>query len=253
MPASLLVASTLCLVLGFFYLSRLTDQLVRASALDYAARQSDVLRDVNDNYTDIVKRAQAAGVEVTHLYAANPRAIPIPATFTIELAQEISDRSESGVQIRVYSDHPFRSRRNGGPRDDFEREALRRLRDHPADPAYSFEEFKGRPSLRYATARVMQETCVDCHNTHPESPKTDWKVGDVRGVVEVIYPLDRDVARTREGLWGAFVSVGAVCAAVLGLAGLVLLVIRLRPRLWPRVSRRRGLPPPAAGWRGGAP
>jgi serine/threonine protein kinase len=252
-PASLLVASTLCLVLGFFYLSRLTDQLVRAAALDNAARQSDVLRDVNDSYTDIVKRAQTAGVEVTHLYAGNPKAIPIPATFTIELAQEISDHSESGVQIRVYSDFPFRSRRNGGPRDDFERAALRRLRDNPAEPAYSFEDFKGRPSLRYSTARVMQETCVDCHNTHPESPKTDWKVGDVRGVVEVIYPLDRDVARTREGLWGAFVSVAAVGAAVLGLAGLALLGIQFRTRLWPRVSRRSGLPPSAAGWRGGVP
>jgi signal transduction histidine kinase len=31
----------------------------------------------------------------------------------------------------------------------------------------------------------MGPTCVRCHNTHPESPKRDWKVGDVRGIQEV--------------------------------------------------------------------
>ena len=28
--------------------------------------------------------------------------------------------------------------------------------------------------------------CVGCHNSHPESPKRDWKVGDVRGIQEII-------------------------------------------------------------------
>ena len=72
----------------------------------------------------------------------------------------------------------------------------------------------------------MQETCVACHNTHPDSPKTDWKVGDVRGVVEIIHPLDKDAARTREGLQGAFVLIGVVCASLLGLSGLALLAGR---------------------------
>ena len=31
----------------------------------------------------------------------------------------------------------------------------------------------------------MAAACVACHNTHPESPKRDWKVGDVRGLQEV--------------------------------------------------------------------
>ena len=32
----------------------------------------------------------------------------------------------------------------------------------------------------------MGPACVSCHNTHPESPKRDWSVGDVRGIQEVI-------------------------------------------------------------------
>jgi adenylate cyclase len=141
------------------------------------------------------------------------------------------------VQVRLYSDYPFRSRRNGGPRDDFEREAWRRLQEDPAQPVYRFEDYKGRPALRYATARQMQQGCVDCHNSHPDSPRTDWRVGDVRGVVEIIRPLDRDAARTREGLHGAFVFVGGVCALLLALAGLVMLAGRFP-------SRRRSAPAP---------
>ena len=32
---------------------------------------------------------------------------------------------------------------------------------------------------------IMEQACVSCHNAHPESPKRDWKVGDVRGLQEV--------------------------------------------------------------------
>jgi class 3 adenylate cyclase len=31
----------------------------------------------------------------------------------------------------------------------------------------------------------MGAACVACHNLHPESPKRDWKVGDVRGIQEI--------------------------------------------------------------------
>jgi serine/threonine protein kinase len=227
-PASLLFAFTFCLAFGFWYMTRLTDQLVRAAALENAVQQSDVLREVNDSYSDVVKRAKAGKLEVRHDYQDHPAAIPIPATFTIELGQQISDRSDTGVLIRLYSAYPFRSRRNGGPRDDFEREAWRRLRANPTEPVYRFEDYKGRPTLRYATARLMQETCVHCHNSHPDSPKADWKVDDVRGVVEIIHPLDSDVTRVHKGLWGAFVFVGAVCASLLGLAGVVLVAGRRR-------------------------
>ncbi len=39
--------------------------------------------------------------------------------------------------------------------------------------------------VRIASPIIMQEVCVTCHNRHPESPKRDWKVGDVRGIQEI--------------------------------------------------------------------
>jgi serine/threonine protein kinase len=229
-PASLLAGTVCCLVFGCWYLAHVTEHLVRSAALESAAQQSDILREVNDIYSDVVKRAKAGNLTVTHDYGSNPAAIPIPATFTIELGQQISDRSETGMQIRLYSDYPFRSRRGGGPKDAFERDALERLRADPNTPVYEFGDYKGRPVLRYATARLMQATCVECHNTHPDSPKTDWHVGELRGVVEIIRPLDQDATRTRQGLQGAFLLIGVVCASLLGLSGLALFVGRLKQR-----------------------
>ena len=126
--------------------------------------------------------------------------------------------------FRLYSDFPFRSRKDGGPRDDFERLALADLRQSPLRPVYRFEAFQGRASLRYATARQMQADCIRCHNTDPNSTKRDWKVGDVGGVLEIIRPLDRDIARTRAGLRGTFLLMAGVSGALLASCGLILFV-----------------------------
>ena len=65
------------------------------------------------------------------------------------------------------------------------------LRADPEQPVYSFEDYQGQQVLRYAVARRMRQSCVDCHKAHALSPRRDWKVGDVRGVLEIIRPLDR--------------------------------------------------------------
>src|SRR5215510_5005105 len=62
------------------------------------------------------------------------------------------------------------------------------------------EELNGRLSMRYAVADVMRASCVGCHNTHPQSPRTGWKEGDVRGVVEVVVPVDQAAAGLQAGM-----------------------------------------------------
>jgi Protein of unknown function (DUF3365) len=70
----------------------------------------------------------------------------------------------------------------------------------------------------------MKEACVQCHNHHVNSTKTDWKEGDVRGVLEIVRPLDRDAARSREGLRASLVLMAIVSGSLLGLSILVLFV-----------------------------
>lgn len=45
--------------------------------------------------------------------------------------------------------------------------------------------------LHFATADLMRESCVSCHNTHPSTPRAGWEVGDVRGVLEVNLPTEK--------------------------------------------------------------
>lgn len=143
----------------------------------------------------------------------------LPATLALKAGERLSEH-RPGAYIRLYSDYPFPWRKDGGPRDAFEWEALHALRQNPDQPFYRFEEFQGRPSLRYAVAERMQAACVSCHNSHPDSPKRDWSVGDVRGVVEIIRPFDGAVAQNRASLYrSALVCLGM---SGLGIVGLVL-------------------------------
>ena len=223
--ASLLLAVSLGSAVGLIHLSLLSEQLVRSTALEGAAQQSEMLDVVNALYSsEVVDRVQNHGIVVSHDYASKKAAIPLPATFTIESGERIGERSKTGMLFRLYSDHPFRSRKDGGPRDQFERIALEELRRNPDAPAYRFEVFQNRPSLRYATARRMEANCIGCHNNDTNSTKRDWKEGEIAGVLEIIRPLDRDITRTQVGLRGTFVLMAIVSGSLLVLSGLILVV-----------------------------
>src|SRR4029077_8097094 len=145
--------------------TRLNERLVRSTALEGAAQQAETLECLNDVYSEAVDRAMPKGkVLVTHDYATRKDALPLPATLTIDLGKHISERSESGMQVRLYSDYPWKFRKDGGPADDFERDAVRRPRENAGEPVYHLAEYQGRPVLRYAIARKLREVCLGCHN-----------------------------------------------------------------------------------------
>ena len=207
-------------------LDRLSSKLVESAALQDAALQAEALEELRILYTsEVVDRLRGKGITVTHDYAAHEGAIPLPVTLSMELGRRLG-ASGSGMQVRLYSDYPFPWHQDGGPRDAFERDALRSLRERPDQPFFRFEEVEGRPALRYAKADRMGTSCISCHNSHPGSLKTDWKVGDVRGVLEVIRPLDRVVAQTHAGLRGTVFLM--MTMGVVGLGGLALVIRGLR-------------------------
>ena len=76
----------------------------------------------------------------------------------------------------------------------------------------------------------MTEGCLHCHNTHKDNTKHDWKAGDVRGVLEIVRPLDRDEERIHRGLRGTITLVAAVGAGLLGLSTLTLFMGNRRRR-----------------------
>jgi len=135
--------------------------------------------------SDVVARVLAAHQQVkpVHNYTEIDGAIPIPATLSIELGKKISAQN-TAIKYRFVSDFPFKGR-EPHPLDAFEIGALASLRQNPKQQIVDVAGTIFDRSVRMVSPVIMGEACVACHNTHPDSPKKDWKVGDVRGIQEI--------------------------------------------------------------------
>lgn len=211
----------------------LAEDLNRQLATQYASLFTTTMAELRKEYDESVSTRVESLVLVTDDYKKHVGAIPFPATFSIELADRIS-RAEQTIGTekiaRIYSDYPFPSRQeSGGPQDDYERQALVALRQQPCVPFVRIDQVNGRRALRFASAIQMDAHCVACHNSRPGSPRQDWKVGDVRGVQEIIMPLDSVLATTLRGLSRTLLS--TVAMAFIGVGLLALVVNKLRGSL----------------------
>ena len=161
----------------------LSERLLRLQA----GETSGIIDDMRAFYaSDVVGRVLQAHGQVTtgaHDYKDIPGAIPIPATLSIELGKLISAHN-GAIQYRFVSDLPFRGREHQ-PLDGFELQALQTLRTDPLQPVVDVSGSLFDRKVRIATPVRMGPVCVGCHNSHPDSPKLDWKVGDVRGIQEI--------------------------------------------------------------------
>jgi class 3 adenylate cyclase len=218
----LLFAIGMALIFGnTVYLSQRINQEL---AIKYMGTYIDTLSTVQSMYsTEVIERLNYLGITPRLDYRNHDGAIPFPATFSIELAKAMTN-PETGIKTRLYSDYPFATRKDGGPKDEYESLALTTLRyaQDKTKPFVRFENYNNRMSMRYGKSVVMKQSCVDCHNTHPDSTKRDWKVGDVRGVREVIVPMEatRQIAYTE---WGIYAGVMAfITIAGLGILFLVI-------------------------------
>jgi Mg2+ and Co2+ transporter CorA len=204
-------------------------QIIDFMAQEDAKAYSEALATFRTVYTaHVVNTAKEAGIEVTHDFENKDNAIPLPATLTKILAKEIGDQ-RSGIKANLYSKYPFPY--PGRPQvgqfpDTFAEAAWNALTTDPETPYSQKEIIDGQQFLRYATADRMRAACVDCHNTHPDSPKTDWRVGDVRGVLEVSLPMDRIGSQQRAGIWQLAMTLGLF--SIVGVVGVALAVSRTR-------------------------
>jgi adenylate cyclase len=145
-----------------------------------------VISEIRDYYaSNVVGRVLAGNGQTTvspH-YRQIPGAIPIPATFSLELGS-IVGRRQHNISYRFVSDFPFRGRARH-VLDRFERDALATLRRQPQLVLSDVHEVGFSNQVRFIVPVIMGPTCVACHNADADSPRHDWKVGDVRGIQEV--------------------------------------------------------------------
>ncbi len=164
---------------------------LRAISADFLQTQSRafdrVITSIRDYYANTIVASVQQNphdVVVTAHFKGHPGAIPIPATFSLALGGVIA-RDQRNVRYRFLSHLPFKGR---PPHrlDGFERAALRTLAAHPSATISSSTWHGLTAEVRYATPIVMTASCVACHNADPNSPKRDWKIGEVGGIQELV-------------------------------------------------------------------
>jgi adenylate cyclase len=187
--------------------------------------QVDGLAVVIDNFRDyyannVVARvlSHPGGTVVVANYEAVPGAIPIPATLSLDLGSGLGDAMATNhVGYRFFSDYPFANR---GPHDfdAFERQALDLLREKEQTSVYQVSGSVLDKRVRLITPIVMGSACVACHNKHPDSPKRNWRIGDVRGIEEftVSQPLAANIFAFK------YLLIYFVLVAIIGVAFIAL-------------------------------
>ena len=169
----------------------------------------------------VSKVRKNSGMEAAANHRGFDNRIPLPATMIHDLSTEIE--RELGISLKVISPYPFPERANR-ELTRFQSEAWANINQNPQAIEKRVEKVGDQVLMRIAVAdRMRTQECVDCHNQHSSSPKTDWKLGDVRGILQ----LQTDISGQ---LHLANRIALLIVASLVVLGGLTTLIFYLRAR-----------------------
>ncbi len=179
------------------YVNDLIPIQVRHSTLKAAEIATLQIVEDRKQYTkNIIIKLKKDGVTDVHPnreYANLEGGIPLPATFVQEVSGKINKKGIYSYDLLS----KWNINKEKGLKTEFEKEAFRYLFSKRGTVYSRFMLHNGVYSLRYATADVASAAgCVKCHNNHEESPKKDFQLGDVMGVLVVNIPIGTMSAET---------------------------------------------------------
>ncbi|SCA55329.1 putative Histidine kinase [Candidatus Terasakiella magnetica] len=219
-----LTAASLVLAFVILFLAHVYTKNTDNAALMIAAKSySQAISSFRTFYTNVIlDNIHTDAIEVTHEYASKENAIPIPATFSIDLVQFLNG-TDTRLHVSLGSEYPFpwRKDRQIGA---FTKKALAYFSQTPDESFYELLDENAERKLKFATPIIMGEACVACHNAHPDTPKNDWKIGDVRGVQVVTVP-EQSLAG-RGDIWFAYLVLAFSVFLIITFSAVALLLKR---------------------------
>ncbi|CAE6691400.1 MAG: DUF3365 domain-containing protein [Nitrospira sp.] len=137
--------------------------------------------------TDVVERMQMRGIAFAAENWRETSRLPLPAQYLLETGRLVA-AGRSGLQYRLISQWAINNKNR--PNSDFERAGLTEILLNPDRP-YTAVTTDGRTRLFQAiyADKAASQSCVGCHNAHPNSPKKDFKPHDVMGGILLTIPL----------------------------------------------------------------
>jgi hypothetical protein len=121
------------------------------------------------------------------------KALPLPAQMFRFGAEMVAQRAEETPDIKFsYSlQSLWPVNKQNAPKTDAEKAGLKFVAENKGQNYYTMETLGGQQYFTavYADSAVAP-VCVSCHNEHKDSPKRDFKLGDVMGGVVIRIPVE---------------------------------------------------------------
>lgn len=117
----------------------------------------------------------------------NRKALPLPAQM-FRMGAGLVAKQTDAFSYSLLSKWPLN--KESGPKTEVEAAGLDSVAENPSKPFYGRETVDGVEYFTAVYADVaVSPSCVKCHNAHEDSPRTDFKEGDVMGGVVIRIPL----------------------------------------------------------------
>jgi methyl-accepting chemotaxis protein len=187
------IAIIIAVVVIWATVPRIVDSMAITDAILANQQVAAEFKTIRTYYTEnIVNKVVKSGAFQANVdHKNNDKVIPLPATFLHDLGAALQGKDTT---VTLFSQFPFPDRKDR-KLDEFQEQAWTFLNANPDETFARSEVSDGKHIVRVAVADKMSaQSCVSCHNSDARSPKTDWKLGDVRGVLEVSSIIDAQLA-----------------------------------------------------------
>lgn len=137
----------------------------------------------------VVDRLQRDGGTIAaENWRAKKNVLPLPAQFLME-SSDLAAKTGTRVRYRLISLWPINP--HNSPYSDSEKNGLETVRQHPERSVSGTVKVGDQTYFQAIYAdRAVSQACITCHNTHPRSPKKDFKMNEVMGGLVIEIPLD---------------------------------------------------------------
>jgi hypothetical protein len=114
------------------------------------------------------------------------KALPLPAQM-FRMGAELASKKSAGFSYSLLSMWPVNKQNQ--PTTEAEKAGLKFVAENVGKNFYDKEKLGGKEYFTavYADSAIA-EACVACHNGHKDSPRRDFKLGDVMGGVVIRIP-----------------------------------------------------------------
>jgi hypothetical protein len=157
--------------------SKMADALFAIMSADRTVYSNEVVYRLQD-VEEVIKASE---------HWDNQKALPLPAQM-FRMSAGLVAKQTDAFSFALLSKWPLN--KESGPKTEVEVAGLDSVAKNPSKPFYGRETIG---DVEYFTAVyadvAVSPSCVTCHNAHEDSPRTDFKQGDVMGGVVIRIPL----------------------------------------------------------------